>query len=64
MLGPILFLIHINDITDDLATNPFIFAVDTILLEVVSDPVSSTDRLNNDLFKISEWSDRWLMTIL
>ena len=63
VLGPILFLICINDITDDLATNPCIYADDTTLLEVVSDPVISTDRLNNDLLKISEWSDRWLMTI-
>ena len=63
VLGPILFLICINDITDDLATNPCIYADDTTLLEVVSDPVISTDRLSNDLLKISEWSDRWLMTI-
>ena len=63
VLGPILFLIYINDITDDLVTNPFIYTDDTTLLEVVSDPVISTDRLNNDLVKISEWSDRWLMTM-
>ena len=63
VLGPILFLICINDITDDLATNPCIYTDDNTLLEVVSDPVISTDRLNNDLLKISEWSDGWLMTI-
>ena len=51
VLGPILFLIYINDITDDLVTNPFIYADDTTLLEVVSDPVISTDRLTNDLVK-------------
>jgi hypothetical protein len=42
VLGPILFLIYINDITDDLATIPFIYADDTTLLEVLSDPVIST----------------------
>ena len=40
MLGPLLFLIYINDITDDLASLPLIYADNTTLLEVVDDPVS------------------------
>ena len=38
VLGPLLFLIYINDITDDLASLPLIYADDTTLLEIVDDP--------------------------
>ena len=63
VLGPLLFLIYINDITDDLETCPFIFADDMLLLEVVDNPISSAEVLNHDLNKISEWSDKWLVTM-
>lgn len=63
VLGPLLFLIYINDITDDLKSCPFIFADDTTLFEIVNNPGSSAEILNNDLTKISEWSDRWLVTM-
>ena len=63
VLGLLLFLIYINDITDDLESCPFIFADHTALFEVVGNPTSSAELLNNDLNKISEWSDRWLVTM-
>ena len=49
MLGPLLFLIYINDITDDLASLPLIYADDTTLLEIVDNTVLSAGRLNSDL---------------
>ena len=61
VLGPLLFLIYINDITDDLASLPLIYADDTTLLEIVDDPVVSAGRLNSDLHKISVWADKWLV---
>ena len=57
------FLVYINDITDGLETMPFVYADDTTLFEVVDDPVVSAEKLNNDLVKISEWSDKWLITM-
>ena len=62
MLGPFLFLIYINDITDDLASLPLIYADDTTLLEIVDDPAVSAGRLNSDLNKIAVWADKWLVT--
>ncbi len=58
VLGPVLFIIYINDI--DVGLNNFIskFADDTkIGNSIVDDP----DKLNlqEDLRKISQWSERW-----
>ena len=63
VLGPLLFLIYINDITDDLASLPLIYADDTTLLEIVDDPAVSAGRLNSDLNKIAVWADEWLVTM-
>ena len=38
VLGPLLFLIYINDITDDLASLQLIYTDDTTLLEILDDP--------------------------
>ena len=63
VLGPLLFLIYINDITDDLASLPLIYANDTTLLEIVDDTAVSAGRLNSDLNKIAVWADKWLVTM-
>ena len=52
MLGPILLLIYISDITDDLFSLLLIYADDATLLKIVFDPAVSAGRLNCDL--------RWL----
>ncbi len=59
VLGPLLFLIYINDLTENLESCPFIFADDTILFEVVDNPMDSAQLLNDDLTNIS----RWLVTM-
>ena len=63
MLGPLLFLIYINDVTVDLASLPLIYADDTTLLEIVDDSAVSAGRLNSDLNKIAVWADKWLVTM-
>ena len=54
-LGPLLFLIYINDLTDDLESCPLIFADDTSLFKVVDNSINSAQLLNKDLNKISQW---------
>ena len=58
MLGPLLFLIYINEITDDLTSLPLIYADDTTILEIVDDTAVSAGRLNSDLNKIAVWADK------
>ncbi len=60
---PLLFLIYINDITDNLETECFLYADDTSLHDIVDTPTMSLDKLNNDLKRINEWAHQWLVTI-
>ena len=62
ILGPLLFLIYINDLSDDLSTNAKLFADDTSLFSVVRDINTSATHLNNDLRKISNWAFQWKMS--
>ena len=63
VLGPLLFLIYINDITENLEMDCFLYADDTSLYDVVDTPAMSSIKLNSDLQKINEWAQRWLVTI-
>ena len=56
ILGPLFFLIYINDLSDDLSSNPKLFADDTSLFSVVHNKSMSAKELNNDLREISNWA--------
>ena len=56
ILGPLLFLIYINDLSDGLKNECKLFADGTSLFSVVDDINTSTSDLNEDLEKISNWT--------
>ena len=59
ILGPLLFLIYINDLFDDLSTTAKLFADDTSLFSIVQNVNTSASHLNIDLSKISNWAFQW-----
>ena len=61
-LGQLFSLIYINDLSDDLSSNPKLFADDTSLFSVVHDKNISANELTNDLPKISNWAYQWRMS--
>ena len=62
ILGPLLFLIYINDLTDGLSSNTKLFADDTSLFSVIHDSVITTLELNSDLSRTKQWAFQWLMS--
>lgn len=61
ILGPLLFLIFINDIVNNIGTNIRLFADDTSLYQTVEDPVLAAILLNLDLSRIFSWAKQWLV---
>ena len=65
VLGPLLFLIYINDISNDLQSESFLFADDTSLFQRVYNGRTSmaVNCLNRDLDVIDKWAKQWLVKI-
>ncbi|MEW8544911.1 MAG: reverse transcriptase family protein [Candidatus Thiodiazotropha sp.] len=61
ILGPLLFLLYINDIVSDIGCSIRLFADDTSLYIVVDSPQTAANTLNNDLCTISNWANNWLV---
>ena len=62
ILGPLLPLIYVNDLSDNLASNPKLFADGTLLFSVVKNVNASNIDLNNDLKEVGEWAFQWNMS--
>ena len=60
VLGPLMFLLFIDDIQDDLECNLRLFADDTLLFHKITHH-DDTLALQRDLDKLGLWADRWQM---
>ena len=59
VLGPLLFLIYINDLEKNIKSNIKFFADDTMLFSIVKHPEISANELNHDLDIIQKWAHQW-----
>ena len=62
VLGPLLFLVYINDLAEGITSKVKFFADDTSMFQVVSDVDTTADALNRDLAIIQNWAFQWKMS--
>ena len=62
VLGPLLFIIYINDIAENLISLTRLFADDTSFSCSGDDESQIRSVINHDLNALSEWSNKWLMS--
>ena len=60
VLGPILFVLYINDLPDGIKTNVMMFADDTKVYNDTTVENGKTD-LKHDLKELEDWSRKWLL---
>ena len=61
VLGPLLFLIYINDIVDNINCDVRLFADDKSLFSIVNDATQTALKISEDLDKIKKWALQWKM---
>ena len=62
ILGPLFFLIYINDLSSGINSIVKLFADDTSLFSIVCNNEISAAELNNDLKEVSKWAHKWKMS--
>ena len=60
VIGPVLFLLYINDIKLNIKSTMRLFADDSVIYPRIDSP-SDTHILQEDLHVLADWSTKWLM---
>ena len=60
VLGPILFVIYINDLPDNIQSNCYMFADDTKVFKDVY-TIKDMEILQHDMQELEKWSNNWLL---
>ena len=59
VLGPLLFLVYINDLERNVKSNIKLFADYTMLISILQNPETSANDLNHELDFIRHWAHQW-----
>lgn len=59
ILGPLLFLLYINDISEFLSSTVKLYADDTKIYREIIDPIKDSQLLQDDLNNLSAWARKW-----
>ena len=60
-MGPFLFLIYVNDLSDNLQSNPTSFTDHSSLFSTIKGSERAANNLNNDLKETNKWAFQWKM---
>ena len=61
VLGPMLFVIYINDLPEIVRSDVYLFADDTKIFKVLNSE-NDKDILQSDLTNLMDWSEKWLLS--
>ena len=56
-----IFLIYIDDLSDNLTSNPKLFADNKSIFSTIADPNAMANQINNDLHHTDTWAYQWKM---
>ena len=60
VLGPILFVMYINNLPENLKSKTYMFADDTKIYKAIETP-DDIKEVEEDLEHLAEWSRKWLL---
>ncbi|CAF1386888.1 unnamed protein product [Didymodactylos carnosus] len=63
VIGPLLFLVYIDDLPIGIDSSIKLFANDVILFNHHSNSVICSNNLNKDLVTIQDWSEKWFISL-
>ena len=62
VLGPLMFLVYINDINENITSSVRLFADDCVIYKSIT-TLEDAKQLQEDLYKICEWTNKWQMKL-
>ena len=60
VLGPLLFVVYINDLLDDIRSDGFLYADDTKIFRQITSREDSNE-LQNDIDRLEMWAEKWML---
>ena len=62
ILGPLIFLLYIDNLTEVIKTNIRLYADDSCIYTDYQDPKDAAKHLEEDISRIEKWASKWFVT--